>query len=97
MKGQVALILDLAKAFERVRDSLWCGQWATHFSFPRKLAGAVWFLRAPGRVQFEGCVAEPLRTIHGHLAGVNVELLAFAFCIGISPVEGSSWMTSQHS
>ena len=68
-QGAVALILDLAKAYERVGlPVVWA--WATHFTFPRKM------LRVPcgyfehqRRVQFEGCVAEPLRTIMAILAG----------------------------
>ena len=35
-QGAVALVLDLAKAFERVSlPVVWA--WATHFSFPRKI------------------------------------------------------------
>ena len=33
--GAVALVLDLAKAFERGLPVVWA--WATHFSFPRKI------------------------------------------------------------
>ena len=35
-QGAVALVLDLANAFEPVR-SLVVWAWATHFSFPRKI------------------------------------------------------------
>ena len=36
-QGASALVLDLAKAFERVSlPVVWA--WATHFSFPRKIA-----------------------------------------------------------
>ena len=39
--GEMALVLDLAKAFERV-SLLVVWAWATHFSFPKEdLAGAV--------------------------------------------------------
>ena len=34
--GPVALVLDLAKAFERVSLLVVCA-WATHFSFSRKI------------------------------------------------------------
>ena len=46
-QGTVALVLDLAKAFERVSlFVVWA--WATHFSFPRKLLRVlVRILRAP--------------------------------------------------
>ena len=68
-QGAGALVLDLVKAFERVSLSVvWA--WATHFSFPRKmlrvLSGSFEHQR---RVQFEGCVAEPLRTITAILPG----------------------------
>ena len=65
---------DLAKTFERVSLLVvWAS--ATHFNFPwedtvRMLFG---YLEQKRRVQFEGCVAEPLR--------VEMELLAVcAFC-----------------
>ena len=55
------LVLDLAKAFERVSlPVVWA--WATHFNIPssilRVLCGC--FKHRP--VQLEGCVAEPLQT-----------------------------------
>ena len=45
--GSSALVLDLAKAFERVSlPVVWA--WATHFSFPSEdIAGAMRVLRAP--------------------------------------------------
>ena len=59
----VALVPDLAKAFERV-SLLVVWAWATHHSFPRKI---LWVLcgysEHQRRVQFEGCAAEPLTTI----------------------------------
>ena len=56
-------MLDLAKAFERVSlPVVWA--WATHFSFPRKILRVLrGYFEHERRVQFEGCVAEPLRTI----------------------------------
>ena len=61
----VALVLDLAKSFERVSlPVVWA--WATHFSFPRKilrvLCGCFEHQR---RAQFEGCAAEPVETDFG--------------------------------
>ena len=50
-----ALVLDPAKAFERV-SLLVVWAWATHFEHQR-------------RVQFEGCAAEPLQTITAILPG----------------------------
>ena len=65
----VALVLGLAKAFEWVNlPVVWA--WSTHFSFPRKI---LWVLcgysEHQSRVQFEGCVAEPLQTITAILPG----------------------------
>ena len=67
--GAVAVVLDLAKAFERVSlPVVWA--WATHFSFPRKILWVLCgYFEHQGRVQFEGCAAEPLRTITGILPG----------------------------
>ena len=63
----VALILDLAKAFERVSlPVVWA--WATQFNFSKKtlrvLCGHFEHQRC---VQCEGCVAEPLETITASL------------------------------
>ena len=50
----VALVQDLAKAFERVSlPVVWA--WATHFSFPRKILRVLCgYFEHPRRVQFEG-------------------------------------------
>ena len=68
-QGAAALCLDLAKAFERVSlPVVWA--WATHFSFStqvlRLLCG---YFEHQRRVQFEGCAAEPLKTITATLPG----------------------------
>ena len=61
-QGAVALVLDLAKAFERVSlPVVWA--WAAHFSFPRILRVLCGYFEHQRRVQFEGCAAEPLTTI----------------------------------
>ena len=67
--GAAALVLDLAKACKRVSLPVaWA--WATHFSFPRKILRVLcWYIEHQRRVQFEGCVAEPLRTITAILPG----------------------------
>ena len=76
-QGAVALVVDLAKAFERV-SLLVVWAWATHPSFPLPdLAGAVRLFRAP-----EVCTVRRMcgRTAHNHhccLARVQVELFAF--------------------
>ena len=50
-QGAVALVLGLAKAVERV-------------SFPRKILRVFCgYFEHQRRVQFEGCVADPLQTI----------------------------------
>ena len=62
-QGAVALVLDLAKAFERVSlFVVWA--WATHFSFPRKILRVLCgYFEDQRRVLFQGCAAEPLPTI----------------------------------
>ena len=67
--GVVALVLDQAKAFERVSlPVVWA--WATHVSFQWKILRALcWYFEHQRRVQFEGCVAEPLQTITAILPG----------------------------
>ena len=68
-QGALALVLDLAKALERV-SLLVVWAWATHFSFPRKILRVLCeCFEHPRRVQFEGCVAEPLQTISAILPG----------------------------
>ena len=63
------MVLDLAKAFERVSLSVvWV--WATHFSFSRKILRVLCgCFEHERRVQFEGCAAAPLRTITAILSG----------------------------
>ena len=80
-QGAVAVVLDLAKAFDPVSlPVVWA--WATHFSFPRKILRVLCgYFKHLRRVQFEGCLAEPLRTNLGHLARIQVELFASADCI----------------
>ena len=63
------MVLDLAKAFEQVSLPV-VGAWATHFSVPRKILRVVCgCFEHQRRVQFEGCAAEPLRTITSILPG----------------------------
>ena len=59
-QGAVALVLDLAKALERVSLAVvWAS--ATHFSFPRKILRMLCgYFEHQRRVQFQGCLAEPL-------------------------------------
>ena len=80
-QGALALVLDLAKAFERVSlPVVWA--WATHFSFPRKILRVLCgYFEHQRRVQFEGCVAEPLQTIAAILPGSKMEFFASAYCI----------------
>ena len=68
-QGTVALVLDLAKAFERV-SILVVWAWATHFSFQRKIVRVLCgYSEHQRRVQFEGCVAEQLQPIPASLPG----------------------------
>ena len=73
--GAVALVLDLAKAFERVSfPVVWA--WATHFSFPRKILRVLCgFFEHQRRVQFEGWVAKPVTTITAMLPGSKCRCL----------------------
>ena len=68
-QGALALVLDSAKTFERVSlPVLWA--WATHFTFPRNILRVLCgYFEHQRRVQFEGCAAEPLRTITATLPG----------------------------
>ena len=52
------MVLDLAKAFERVSlPVVWA--WATHFSFPRKILRVLCgYFEHQRREKSEGCVAE---------------------------------------
>ena len=64
-----ALVPDLPKTFERV-SLLVVWAWATHFSFPRKILRVLCgYFEHQRRVQFEGCVGEPLTTITAILPG----------------------------
>ena len=65
----LALVLYLAKAFERVSlPVVWAR--ATHLSFPRKILRVLCgYFEHQRRLQFEGCVAEPLRTIMAIVPG----------------------------
>ena len=68
-QGAVVLVLDLAKAFERVGlPVVWA--WATHSNFSRKILLVLCgYFEHQRRVQFEGCVAEPLQTITAIIPG----------------------------
>ena len=74
------MVLDLAKAFERVSLPMtWA--WATHLSFPRKILPVLCgYFEHQRRVQVEGGVAEPLQTITAILPTVQVELFASTCC-----------------
>ena len=68
-QGAVALVLDSAKAFEGVSFFV-VRAWATHLSFPRKIVRVLCgYFERQRRVQFEGCVSEPLHSITSILSG----------------------------
>ena len=68
-QGVVALVLDLAEAFERVSLLVLCA-WATYFSFPRKILRVLCgYFEHQRRVHFEGCAAEPFHPITAILPG----------------------------
>ena len=68
-QGALALVLDLAKALERVSfPVVWA--WTTQLSFLRKISRVpCGYFEHQRRVEFEGCVAEPLQTITAILPG----------------------------
>ena len=68
-REQLLWFWDLAKAFERVSlPVVWA--WATHISFPRKIFRVLsGYFEHWRRLQFEGCVAELLKTITAILPG----------------------------
>ena len=72
-RGAVALVLDLAKAFERVSlPVVWA--WATHFCFPRKILRVLCGYFEPSAVR--RMCGGAAHGHHGHPAWVKVELLA---------------------
>ena len=73
--GAVALVLVLAKAFERVSlPVVWT--WATHVSFRRKILWVLCgYFEHQRRIQFEGCAAEPFLTITAILPGSKLSCL----------------------
>ena len=79
------MVLDLAKAFERV--SLLVVWASTHFSFPKEnIAGAVGeeeegYFEHQRRVHFEGCAAEPVTTITAIWPGSKWSCLLFTYCV----------------
>ena len=78
-QGALAVVLNLAKASERVSLLVvWAS--ATHFSFPWKILRVLCgYFEHQRRVQFECGGAAPDH--FGHLARVQVELFASADCI----------------
>ena len=65
-KGAVTVVLAWANVFERVSLAVvWA--WPTHLDVPRK----IWrgYFEHQRRVQFEGCVAEPLQAITANFFG----------------------------
>ena len=66
-----ALVLNLAKAFERVSlPVVWA--WATHFSFPRKFLRVLCgYFEHQRRVQFEGFCGRAAHDHHGYFARVK--------------------------
>ena len=80
-QGAVALVLDLAKAFERVSlPVVWA--WATHFSFPRKILRVLCcYFEHQRRVQFEEFAAGLLTTITAILPGSKWSCLLLRFVL----------------
>ena len=92
-QGALALVVDLAKVFERVGlPVVWA--WATHFRFPRKilrvLCGYFEHQRKSALRKMCGGAAPDH---HGHPARVQVELQKLTLRRSV----GSLWMTSRRS
>ena len=70
-QGALTLVLDLAKAFERVSlPVVWA--WATHFKKSREILRVLCgYFEHQRRVQFEGCVGGATPDHRGHLATVR--------------------------
>ena len=68
-QGAAALVLDLAKVFERISlPVVWA--WATHITFSRRILQVLCgYFEQERRVQFDRCAAEPLQTITAILSG----------------------------
>ena len=79
-QGAVAFFLDLAKALERViLPVVWAWQCT---QLPRKILRVLCgYFDHQRRVQFDGCAAEPLRTITAILPGCKWSCLLSADCI----------------
>ena len=79
--GAVALVLDLAKALERVSLTVvW--SWATHFSFPRKILRVLCrVLRVPEASAVRRMCGGGATDHHCYFARVKVELLATTHCV----------------
>ena len=78
--GAVALVLDLAKAFERVSLPVVLA-WTTHFSFLRKILRVLCgYFEHQRRVQIRRICGGAAPDHHGHLARVKVELLSSPYC-----------------
>ena len=80
------MVLDLAKAFDRVSlPVVWA--WATHFLFPKKdLASAVRVLRAPEASTVRKMCGGAAPDYRSNIARVELELLA-STCCGAGRVE----------
>ena len=104
--GAITLVLNMAEALERVsRPVAWTS--AAHLDFPRKILRVLcgYFDEHQRRVQFEGCVAEPLQTITAILPRSKWRCLLFRVALqdALSEVMkvstplklNVSWTTSQ--
>ena len=76
IKKAVALVLDLARAFERVSFPV-----GDTLQFPKEgIAGALRLFRAPKEGAVWRMCARARANHHGHFVRIPLELLAFAFC-----------------
>ena len=80
-QGSVALVLDLATAFERVGPPCGLGLGDALQLLKGDVAGAVWLLRAPEASAVRRMCGGPATDHHDHLARVTVELPAPTCCV----------------
>ena len=76
-QGAVALVLDLAKAFERVSWAL-----GNTLQLPKEdFTSALRLLRAPQESAVRRMCGRTATNHHGHFARIQVDLLAVAHCV----------------
>ena len=80
-QGAMTLVLDFANAFERVSLRVACAR-PPHYKFTRLiLRDLCAYFEHQRRVQFEGCVSEPLYTITAFLPAAKWSCMLLHFVL----------------